>query len=136
MKVEVPLFSCYVFVNLPTSAEARVTVIRTSGVVSLLGGNHHGTPIPESQIANIQTILAKKVPFASHSFLEIGQRVRVRGGTLDGIEGILTRCNGNNRLVISVDTIQRSLSVSVEGYQVEPVDLGGKSLSLHPAKLN
>src|SRR5438309_978091 len=71
-KVEVPLFSCYVFVNLAESLEERVTVLRTSGVVSLLGGNHQGTSIPESQIASIQTVVARKVPFSSHSYLEIG----------------------------------------------------------------
>ena len=86
---------------------------------------------PESQIVAIRTVLEKRIPFASHSFLEIGQRVRVRGGTLDGIEGILTRFNGSDRLVISVNTIQRSLSVSVEGYQVEPVGAGSR-LNFNP----
>ena len=121
MKVDVPLFSCYVFVNIPTSAETRVAVLRTSGVLTFVGGNHLGSPIPTKEIEQIQTILEKKVPFAAHPFLEIGQRVRIRGGALDGIEGVLTRFGGSDRLVISVQTIQRSLCVTVEGYDVEPI---------------
>ena len=120
-KVEVPLFSCYAFVNLESSAEARVSVLRVPGVLSFVGDNHGGGVIPDHEIENIQTLLARNVPFASHTFLEIGQRVRVCGGALDGVEGILTRFDGKKRLVLSVQTIQRSLSISVEGYEVEPV---------------
>jgi hypothetical protein len=60
------------------------------------------------------------VPLSAHPFLKIGQRVRIRGGALDGVEGILVSRNGNDTLVISVDAIQRSLAVSVQGYEVEP----------------
>lgn len=121
MKVDLPLFSCYVFVSIPRDPETRVSVLRTSGVLSFVGGNHLVAPIPNQEIEQIQTVLDKRIPFAAHPFLEVGQRVRVRGGALDGIEGVLTRFNGNNRLVISVQTIQRSLAVIVDGYDVEPV---------------
>lgn len=123
IKVDVPLFSCYVFVNIPSSSpETRVSVLRTSGVLTFVGGNHLGAPIPTHEIEQIQTIVDKKVPLAAHPFLEIGQRVRIRGGALDGIEGVLSRFNGSSRLVISVQTIQRSLSITVEGYDVEPLE--------------
>jgi transcription antitermination factor NusG len=62
-----------------------------------------------------------ELPWASHPFLKIGQRVRICSGALDGMEGILVSRNGDNTLVISVDAIQRSLAVRVEGYAVEPV---------------
>jgi transcription antitermination factor NusG len=121
MKIDVPLFSCYVFVNIPMCPETRIAVLRTSGVLTFVGGNQLRAPIPDCEIDQIQRILEKKVPFAAHPFLEIGQRVRVRGGVLEGLEGVLTRFNGANRLVLSVQTIQRSLSVTVEGYDVEPI---------------
>jgi transcription antitermination factor NusG len=121
MKVEIPLFSCYAFVNLDSSPEARVSVLRAPGVLALVGGNSEGAVIPDHEIESIRALLTKKLPFAAHSFLNVGQRVRIRGGALDGIEGILTRCASGSRLVLSVQTIQRSLSISVEGYQVEVV---------------
>jgi hypothetical protein len=37
------------------------------------------------------------------------------------MEGILVSRNGDRTLVISVEAIQRSLAVRVEGYEVEPV---------------
>lgn len=128
MKVDMPLFSCYVFVNLPVGLDTRVGVLRTPGVLGFVGGNNLYSTVADEEIEQIQTLLARKVPFASHPFLEIGERVRVRGGALDGIEGVLTRFGGSDRLVISVQTIQRSLSITVEGYEIEPVNAEKRTL--------
>jgi transcription antitermination factor NusG len=120
-QVEVPLFSGYSFVRVAYNSENRVRVLQTQGVVSFVGVQNSGTPIPDSQIEDIKTLLARAVPFHEHSFLRIGQRVRVRGGALDGVEGILEAQKGDRSLVISLEPIQRSLSICIDGYEVEPV---------------
>ena len=63
--------------------------------------------------------MESKTPWSHHDFLKVGQRVRVRSGALNGMEGILRSHNGDRTLVISVDAIQRSLAVRLEGYEVE-----------------
>jgi hypothetical protein len=45
--------------------------------------------------------------------------VRIRGGSFDGIEGILVRQGRDQSLVISVELLHRSVSIRVEGYDVE-----------------
>ena len=119
-RVDLPLFSCYLFVKIVDSAERRVSVLSAGGVLSFVGAHNHGTPIPENQIDQIRTLLESKVPFAHHPFLKIGQRVRIRGGCLEGMEGILSAQNGVDRLVVCVDGIHRALSITLEGYEVEP----------------
>jgi len=119
--VECPLFAGYAFVRIAPSPEERVRVLRTQGVVEFVGAQGQGIAIPEEQIEAVRAIVAGNLPFTQHVFLKVGQRVRVRGGSLDGVEGVLVANNGSRHLVISVDPIQRSLSVSIEGYQVEPV---------------
>lgn len=121
VQVDFPLFSCYLFVNIVPTAERRVAVLQSYGALSFVGLGRDPIPVPESQIEDVRRIIASKVPFSSHAFLEIGQRVRVRGGALEGIEGILERRKGKDQLILSVQTIQRSLSLSLEGYEVEPV---------------
>ena len=64
-------------------------------------------------------MVTQQVPWSEHPFLKIGQRVRIRGGSLEGVEGVLLSRNGDRTLIISVDAIQRSLAVRVEGYDVE-----------------
>ena len=119
--IESPLFPGYVFVRIAAQSSARIAVLRTNGVVGFVGVRGAGTPIPESEITAIRAVLAQQVPFRAHPFLNLGQRVRIRGGALDGIEGILDAVKGDQSLVISVELIQRSLSVRIAGYQVEPV---------------
>jgi transcription antitermination factor NusG len=119
--VELPLFAGYAFVRIMASPEERVRVLRTQGVVELVGAQGQGIPIPADQIEAVRAVVAGNVSFTQHVFLKVGQRVRVRGGSLDGVEGILMAQNGSRNLVISVEPIQRSLSIRIEGYQVEPV---------------
>jgi len=119
--VEVPLFGCYVFVKLPPTGEDRLRVLRIDGVFKFVGGRGMGTPIAEAQIDAVRTLIGQQIPWSTHPFLQIGQRVRVRGGALDGVEGILLARNDDNTLVVSVDAIQRSLAVRIQGYDVEPV---------------
>ena len=66
-------------------------------------------------------LLDQGVPLALHSYLQVGQRVRIRGGCLEGLEGILVAKNGDQSLVVSVEMIQRSLAVRVSGYQLERI---------------
>ena len=117
--VELPLFSCYVFAKIAPTNLDRVRVLRVDGVLGLVGSSGQGTPIPDEQIESVRILLEERLPWSSHPFLKIGQRVRIRSGALDGMEGILVARNGNETLVISVDAIQRSLAVRVEGYAVE-----------------
>jgi transcription antitermination factor NusG len=120
-KVEVPLFSCYVFVRSRLSAEDRTLVHRIDSVLGFVGVHGAGMPIPDEQIESVRTVLALAPPWRSHPFLRMGQRVRVRGGALDGVEGVFLSENGDHSLIISIDAIQRSMAVRIEGYDIEPL---------------
>jgi transcriptional antiterminator NusG len=120
-KVEVPLFSGYVFVQVAPTNEERVRVLRADGVVRFVGTSAEGTPIPEEEIESVRSLINQKVPWAAHPFLKVGQRIRIRGGALDGVEGIFQSPRGEDMLVVSVDAIQRSLSISIRGYNIEIV---------------
>jgi transcription antitermination factor NusG len=94
-------------------------VLKTHGVVSFVGVQGTGIPIPDHQIDDIKTLVASKIPYEERPYLRPGQRVRVKGGALDGVQGVLVTENGDRSLVISVEPIQRSLYVRVAGYDVE-----------------
>jgi transcription antitermination factor NusG len=96
-------------------------VLKIFGVVSFVGVHGRAIPIPESQIDAVRAVAGGNVLFAHHEYLKVGQRVRVRGGSLEGLEGILVSQNGTRNLVISVEPIQRSLSIEIDGYDVVPV---------------
>jgi transcription antitermination factor NusG len=117
--VELPLFSCYVFVKIMNTNEDRLRVLCTDSVFGFVGVRRQGTPIPDEQIDAVRTIVEERVNWRSYPFLKIGQRVRICSGALSGVEGILVSRNGERSVVVSVDAIQRSLSVRIEGYEIE-----------------
>ena len=119
--VEWPLFSGYLFVHATVSPQTRRIVLFARGAAGFLAMGGEPLPIPDEQIDNVKDLLAKHPRCAVHPFLKVGQRVRIRGGSLEGLEGILVAHNGDKQLVISVDAIERSFSIRIDGYDVEAV---------------
>jgi transcription antitermination factor NusG len=118
--IEIPLFPQYIFVRIAQTLNTRVSVLRTNGVTSFVGTRGIGVPIPDEQIERVQTVVRQRVPVAPHAFLNVGKRIRIRGGALDGLQGILTAVNGDQTLVVSVELIQRSIAIRIAGFAVEP----------------
>jgi transcription antitermination factor NusG len=117
--VESPLFPGYVFVKVAPTPSSRIPVLRANGVVGFVGARGTGTPIQDSEIDSVRMLLTRGVAFQHHPFLNVGQRVRVRGGSLDAVEGILLAKHDDLSLVLSIQIIQRSISVRISGYKVE-----------------
>ena len=118
--VDTPLFSGYVFVRLHPLSASRLKVVRTEGVMGFVTFRGDATPIPFKQIEDLQRLLSQNVPCSLHAFMKIGRRVRIRGGCLEGLEGILEQ-SGQKKLVISIECIQRSVAIQIEGYELELV---------------
>jgi transcription antitermination factor NusG len=118
--IEVPIFPGYAFLKAALSPDAYVAVLCINGILHFVGSHHRGTPIPDKQIDDIRKLLDGRAPVTVYPFLKIGQKVVITGGALDGVEGFLLTIDGKNRLVISVDGIQRSLAITLEGYRVRP----------------
>jgi transcriptional antiterminator NusG len=127
--VDTPLFPGYVFVQIAKATGAQLRVLKTSGVVRFVGNRQGPLAIPEQEISDVQTVLKQKVHCSPYPFLRLGQRVRICGGALDGIEGVLVGRDSDSKLVISIELIQRSLAVSVYNLDVQPV--GGYFDSMH-----
>lgn len=121
MLVQLPLFPCYVFVHMAPSVQTRLAVLQTSGLIGFVGIHGVGIPIPDKEIEDIKTLLAHNADCAPYPFLKVGQRVRIRGGCFDGVEGILVGRKSDRSLVVSIGLIQRSVAVRIDGYDVEEV---------------
>jgi transcription antitermination factor NusG len=120
-KVEVPMFSCYAFVRMAQTVEQRLKVLHTPGVLGFVGSERQGTPIPDEQIESLRTAISENIPCFPYPFIRAGRRVRIRGGSLDGVEGILVRQGVDQSLVVSVELLRRSVAIRVEGYEIDLV---------------
>jgi transcription antitermination factor NusG len=115
-----PLFPGYMFVRIARSNEQQLRVLKVPGIVNFIGNRNGPLAIPEGEIESIRMALFRGARCSPHPFLRAGDHVRVVRGTLAGVEGTLVRCGDQSKLVISVEMIQRSVSVSVAVSDVEP----------------
>jgi transcription antitermination factor NusG len=118
--VEIPVFAGYVFVHISDRSDERLQVLEIPGVLHFVGFGRTATSIPDAEIDSLRHVFANGVPFQAHEFLQIGERVRIRGGFMDGVEGKLLDRKPDT-LVISVGAIQRSITVSIEGFAFERI---------------
>lgn len=118
--IEVPLFPGYAFVRVDQSFALRLQVLHTAGLTRFVRFAGEPVMIPAKQIDDLKKLLAQKVPCSLYPFLKVGERVRVRGGCLDGLEGIIDQREPGN-LVISIDCIQKSVAITIEGYELEMI---------------
>lgn len=119
VRVHLPLFSGYVFVRM--ALEEKLRVLQIPGVVRLVGFNGQPTALPNEEMEALRNSLASKLCVEPHPFLSIGRRVLIRSGPLAGLQGILIRKKGSFRFVLSLELIQRSIAVDVDGADVLPV---------------
>ncbi len=116
--VTAPLFPGYAFVHIDPSLIERQMVLQTAGLIGFVSFGGMATPVPSKQIEDLQLLLQQKGLFSLHAFIQAGQRVRIRGGCLQGVEGLLVQ-HAKGKLVISIESIQRSLAVEIQGYELE-----------------
>jgi transcription termination/antitermination protein NusG len=119
--VEEALFPGYVFVRLRGEQADRLRVLRTNGVVRIVGFGETIAPIPDQEIESIRRLLSSSGSCHPHPFIREGSRVRVRRGPLKGLEGWLTRTKGHARLVLSVNVLSQSVATEVGFADVEPI---------------
>ena len=117
--VSLPIFPGYAFVRLNDYRQERIRVLRRPGIVRFVGNSQGAIPLEEHEIEHIRQLMEHRVHCEPHPFLHAGQKVRIRNGALRGVEGVLLREAGKDSLILSVSLIQRSLSIRIEGYDLE-----------------
>jgi transcription antitermination factor NusG len=120
-KIAVPLFAGYLFARFLASPEERLRVLKTAGVVRILGHDGRIEPIPEEQIEAVRTVLNSRVVCFAQPLLREGVRVRVVRGALEGLEGAMVRRKKQARLVISIPLLNQSVVAEVNTHDVEVI---------------
>lgn len=118
-EIEVPLFSGYCFVRF--AADRKLPVLKTLGVVDIVGAGHSPEPIADEEIAALRTLMASVLLYDSHPYLHEGMVVEVIRGPLQGVRGILLRKEKRHRLVLGIRLIQQAAAVEIDISDVVPI---------------
>lgn len=117
--LSLPLFPGYVFLR--TDFSRRLPVLTTPGVHHFVPHSDRPISIPDVELDAVRQLTLRNSGVQPHPFLKCGDRVRVKTGSLEGLEGILTRWKAGFRLVLSVNLLQQSVAVEVGSSSVEVV---------------
>lgn len=117
-QVQLPLFPGYVFVHIPLAD--RMRVLTAPGVIRLVG-NPAPAPLPAFELEAIRNYISQRLPAEPYPYITRGKRVRIKAGSLQGLEGIVVRRKSTCRVVINLDLIMRSMAVEVAMSDLEVI---------------
>lgn len=111
----VPLFPGYVFC--PVDDDQRRAALATNTVARWL-------PIPDSgmlvsDLRAIKRLIDTEKPLTPEARIEPGQPVRVRSGPLRGMEGMVLKRRGEERLLVAVRFLNQGASIELEDVDLE-----------------
>ena len=93
-KIFIPLFPGYLFVEtLCLDNETKLAILKTSGVVRILGKkeNSEPIPVPDDKINAIRRLVETKVEIFTIQFPKVGEPARIIDGPFAGLEGIVVK---------------------------------------------
>jgi len=110
-EVDLPLFPGYVFCRF--ELDKRQPIVTIPGVLHVVGFGRTPQPVDETEMASLMAVVDshRDVQPWPHQF--VGERVRLTDGPLAGVEGTLTAVKGNNRIIVTISLLQRSVSVEL-----------------------
>ncbi|MDY6951416.1 MAG: UpxY family transcription antiterminator [Thermodesulfobacteriota bacterium] len=119
LKIRIPLFSGYVFVRSDLNAYERLEIVKTTGVVRIVGNKDGPLPVLDEAIESLQIIVSGDNPVVTGTRFKKGQRVMVVEGPFAGVVGVFVRYRGQGRVVVSVEALGQYAAVDVAEEHVE-----------------
>lgn len=114
----VPLFVGYVFAY--GTEEERVRAVTTNRISRVL--DVHSPDQLVYDLRQLHRLIVSGAPLTIESRFASGRRVRVRCGSLAGVEGTVLSRRGGTRLLVAVNFLQQGASVEIEDFLLEPLD--------------
>jgi len=112
------LFPTYLFAKMCSTEQS--TVLQTPGVRRIVGNHRGPVPLPGAEIEFLRSraIVERVEPYMD---LVVGERVRIKCGSMQGLEGVLVRKKNSLRFVLTIELINQHAAVEVAADELERV---------------
>jgi transcription antitermination factor NusG len=117
-KLILPLFPTYLFVHIDSSE--RTKVLQSPGVLHIVGSGRKGIPLQDSEIEFLRTGCCRK-QIEPYLDLVIGEKVRIKSGVMQGVQGTLVRRNSSMKFVLTLELINQNAAIEVDADCLEAV---------------
>jgi transcription antitermination factor NusG len=116
VRTVMPLFPTYLFVCI--DRRQRVKVLQSPGVIHIVGNKHEDTPIADSEIELLRSGVQSGA-VEPYRELVVGKKVRIKRGSMEGIEGVLVRKGNGMRFILSLKLINQCAAIEVGAEDLE-----------------
>ncbi|MBN1848819.1 MAG: UpxY family transcription antiterminator [Deltaproteobacteria bacterium] len=121
-KILVPLLPGYVFVNTGLDPEEYLNILKTVGVVRLIGFKGQPVPVKNEEISSLMILDGTDRTVHNRDYMNSGDMVMIMEGPLKGLVGYYVRHKDqSHRVVVSVELLNRSLEVEIEDWALEKI---------------
>jgi transcriptional antiterminator NusG len=121
-KILVPLIPGYVFVHTTLDYEEHLNILKTVGVVRMIGFEGKPVPVKDYEIASLKILDGTDRTVQNRDYMKTGDRVMIMEGPLKGLMGFYLHHKGQSKVVVSVELLHRSLEVEIEDWALEKID--------------
>ena len=112
-EVELPLFSCYIFVKI--TKPQYVPVLEIEHVVNFVKFSNNLISIPEEEIALVKRILGEGMEIDVEKIgFSTGDEVEIIAGNLTGLRGKLIGQHGKQKFLVELFNLGYSLQLSID----------------------
>jgi transcription antitermination factor NusG len=111
-KILEPLFSSYIFVNIPDNL--HYPVLKTDGVVKFVSFQGEKVPVKDQEIEAIKRyIKTGEELIENESDYKVGKKVRITRGGMKNLEGRLVEILGRQRVRVEIESVGQSVFVRI-----------------------
>lgn len=110
-KVVVPLFSSYIFIY--ANEKERIISLQQEGIVKTISFLGKPAIIPDWQIDSLKKVLSNTPDVFVSDKIEIGSKIKITEGPFEGVTGIVKEVDSEQWLFVSIDILNRSVSVKL-----------------------
>lgn len=122
LKIKVPILPGYVFARTDLNPEEHINILKTTGVVRIVGFDGKPVPAEDREISSLMILDGTDRTVQNRAFVNRGDLVMIMEGPFKGLVGFYVRHKGKTgRVVVSIELLQRSLSVEVDDWALERV---------------
>jgi transcription termination/antitermination protein NusG len=117
--IHIPLFPGYLFIRTDLHPHSHIEIVKTAGVVRLIGSRQGPVPVPDETIESLKIMVASELPIGTGSRLQPGARVMVVQGPFAGVAGTFVRYRRQGRVLVNIEALGQYAGVDVDENDIE-----------------
>jgi len=126
-EVDIPLFENYLFVQIPREARAPCgPIVTTPGVKRIVSFGGVAAVVPDSEIETIRDLVNSGICLEPWKWIPSGSVITIESGPMKGVEGVLISAPTEQRIVVSIQILQRSVTAILDTDTVYTVLKSGR----------